>query len=466
MAHTLPEGRESMDVNRIDGSLPPAFAALHQKIDGAKKDDLQAQPREDSGDQLAPREQQPLIYHASGISSIDMSKAAQVLAETKTLLWEFEHHGEMVQDPVVADGAVYMSAYTDIIGKTLFAIDAESGQKMWEVKEKARTTGFAIENGTCYYGSEEQKKFFALDAKTGKKIWEFQAPDGFVSEPVIHDGVVYAGDYNRNFHALDGKTGEELWSIKTRGVVTGKPIIADGTIFVGCHGKCDTDDGTIYAIAAKRSGIKGLLTRVQWKCSPKGYHGMEVAVGNGTLYASMRQGDIVAFDSETGRERWKSKPWDKEQELVVHPSPLIVGDTLYSARVSGKAFALNAKTGEKTWESNLGGMSYRAPQEENGIIYFGYDGRIRAFDGATKKEVATYSAPSKYHPTLAIDGERLYIGGSGKLTATLVPGASPGVSHVLKDSEEQPEQDKATVEHFDDMLSVDGIKLQVRHEAE
>lgn len=454
-------------MDMISGSFSPGFVNHSQGAGHSEIPEEKEAAPSSGGDRLIPaqaEESLPKFSHVAGSTSVDVTKAAQALSKKKTVLWEFSHKGDMVQEPIMADGAIYISAYTDnFIGKTLYAIDAKTGNKMWDIKEKQRTSGFAVQDGVCYYGSEAEKKLFALDAKTGSKIWEFQAPDGMISDPVVHDGVVYAGDHSRNFHAIDTKTGEELWNFKTRGVVTGKPVVSDGVLYVGCHGKNDMDDGAIYALSTKRKGLRGLLTPVLWKERPEGYHGMDMTIRNNTLYLSSEDGDILALDKETGRERWKSTPWEEGQKLVVYPAPIVKDDALFCSRVDGTMFSLNAETGEKLWQATLPGNIHNTPQERNGIVYIaGADQHIHAVDGKTGAKVTTYPASGRYDPAFMLGDDAIYISHGGKLSATLFNDGAPDVAHIVEEIENAPERDRGSIEELGDVLSVDGIRLNVR----
>lgn len=457
-----------MDSNRIGSPIPSGFIMNSQAVSrpesaGEKK----CEPAEGPCDQLSPSTDQqslPRFSHAAAPSSIDMTAAARALSKTQKARWEFSHKGDMVQEPLIADGAIYISAYTDnLIGKTLYAIDEKTGNQLWEIKEKSRTSGFAVKDGVCYYGSEAEKKLFALDAKTGKKLWEFQAPDGMISDPVVHDGVVYAGDYSKNFHAVDIKTGEELWSFKTRGVVTGRPVVSDDVIYVGCHGKEDMDNGAIYALSTKRKGLRGLLTRVLWKDRPDGYHGMDVTIRGNNLYLSTDDGNIVAMDKESGDVKWKSKPWEKGQMLVVYPSPVVAGDSLYCSRVDGTIFSLDANTGDMRWKTTLPGNIHGSPQERNGVVYIGAaDKQVHAIDGKTGQMLNAYPASGRYDPAFMLGEDTIYVSHGGKLSASLYPDSAPDAEQVIQELEDAPQQEKAVIEELGDTLSVDGVKLNVR----
>jgi len=88
-------------------------------------------------------------------------------------------------------GAAYLGAgftikpnYEDHIG-SLKAIDPDSGEVKWEVKNDAplwsgvMTTG----GGLVFYGTPEGE-FIALDDETGNKLWSFQTGSGIVGQPI------------------------------------------------------------------------------------------------------------------------------------------------------------------------------------------------------------------------------------------------------------------------------------------
>ncbi len=88
-------------------------------------------------------------------------------------------------------GAAYLGSgftikpnYEDHIG-SLKAIDPDSGEIKWEVKNDAPLWSgvMTTAGGLVFYGTPEGE-FIALDDETGEKLWSFQTGSGIVGQPV------------------------------------------------------------------------------------------------------------------------------------------------------------------------------------------------------------------------------------------------------------------------------------------
>ena len=97
-------------------------------------------------------------------------------------------------------GAAYLGSgftikpnYEDHIG-SLKAIDPDSGEIKWEVKNDAPLWSgvMTTAGGLVFYGTPEGE-FIALDDETGEKLWSFQTGSGIVGQPVTweQDGEQY-----------------------------------------------------------------------------------------------------------------------------------------------------------------------------------------------------------------------------------------------------------------------------------
>lgn len=97
-------------------------------------------------------------------------------------------------------GAAYLGAgftikpnYDDHIG-SLKAIDPDSGDIKWEVKNEAPLWSgvMTTAGGLVFYGTPEGE-FIALDDETGEKLWSFQTGSGIVGQPITweQDGEQY-----------------------------------------------------------------------------------------------------------------------------------------------------------------------------------------------------------------------------------------------------------------------------------
>jgi quinohemoprotein ethanol dehydrogenase len=135
-------------------------------------------------------------------------------------------------DPLVIDGVMYIPTGNDDI----FALNAKTGQKLWEwnsdIPQQNDTVccgwdnrGVAAGEGKIFAGLLDGS-FVALDQKTGKIAWRVQLEDyhdGYSMTGAFryYDGLVFAGMSGGEFgirgrvYALDAKTGKEAWRFYT-----------------------------------------------------------------------------------------------------------------------------------------------------------------------------------------------------------------------------------------------------------
>lgn len=137
--------------------------------------------------------------------------------------------------------------YVTTSGRTLFAVEADTGDILWEKHVVASSTGSRAPNFSPVIGADGTIYFavrtgvFAFDPD-GNELWNFQpALHRFNSAPALGaDGTVYVGGWTltgADFYALNGATGAVKWSQQT--ISGGKfrnnqaVVGADGTIYVG-----------------------------------------------------------------------------------------------------------------------------------------------------------------------------------------------------------------------------------------
>ncbi len=143
--------------------------------------------------------------------------------------------------PIVVDGIMFLTSSWSKV----FAIDAVSGETVWSFDPKvpgevARRAccdvvnrGVAVYNGKVYFGSLDGR-LFALNAETGEKVWEVNTLDNtdrfytITGAPRAAKGKVFIGNGGAEFGvrgyvtAYDSETGEQEWRFYT---VPGDPSL-------------------------------------------------------------------------------------------------------------------------------------------------------------------------------------------------------------------------------------------------
>jgi alcohol dehydrogenase (cytochrome c) len=133
--------------------------------------------------------------------------------------------GQTESIPLVYNGVMYVV----IPGAAVEALDATSGDLLWEYKRKvptnvalsARTKNLALYDDIIVYTAPDSY-VVGLDARTGELRWESKAEEsGHTSGPLVVEGKAItgracAGKWENCFIAAhDVKTGKELWRFHT-----------------------------------------------------------------------------------------------------------------------------------------------------------------------------------------------------------------------------------------------------------
>jgi alcohol dehydrogenase (cytochrome c) len=133
--------------------------------------------------------------------------------------------GQTESIPLVYNGVMY----SVIPGAAVQALDATSGDLLWEYKRKvpaavaasARTKNLAIYDDIVVYTAPDSY-VVGLDARTGEQRWEAKAEDsGHTSGPLVVEGKAITGRAcsgkweNCFIAAHDVKTGKEVWRFHT-----------------------------------------------------------------------------------------------------------------------------------------------------------------------------------------------------------------------------------------------------------
>jgi outer membrane protein assembly factor BamB len=146
-------------------------------------------------------------------------------------------NGEKIWEVPTKNSVAFITLNNDVVyasGEDIIALDAQTGSKHWSYSvggiDKV-TNSPQVANGLIYCGA--YKKLFSLDLKTGLLKWVFPTQDSSDGSPVIANGILYFGEYLYNFYALNAITGSEIWKYKSTSNFRGGACVLDkeGKIF-------------------------------------------------------------------------------------------------------------------------------------------------------------------------------------------------------------------------------------------
>ena len=133
------------------------------------------------------------------------------------------------------------------------------------------------------------------------------------------------------------------------------PVLVNGTMYVTTS---VTPNNTVIAYDLRGGGK--VLWRYEHKTQPVstaccGPNNRGVAVANGLVYLGTLDGELVALDQQTGKEKWVAQVGDPASGYTETMAPLVVGDKVIIGTAGGEygirgfVKAFNAATGAPMW---------------------------------------------------------------------------------------------------------------------
>ena len=345
---------------------------------------------------------------------------------------------------------------------TFYGWNITTGELMWTYNPGTFYNEFASSSGAAYgmfYEKNEDTHVYAINATTGELVWKYKGPGIAYSNTLsIADGKVYAmtgeNQYvdfdtgepgHSEFACLDAFTGEVIW---TEPWENGPPFNyqcnAYGKLFIvptqshynpGIFIYRENPRGEVWCIGdtpkdwsmflgdAENSGFGDGPTNLalKWKtqtggvvCSP--------ALVNGVAYVESWDGNIYAFNADTGKQIWNYSIG----MIGMGSMPAVVNGKLYTGADDGNVYCLDAATGAKQWEANAGGVKVLAgnvlaptgigsPTVVGDRVYVAAaNRRLYCFNALSGAVIWTYNATGdieKMTPTVVDD--EVYFGANG-----------------------------------------------------
>ncbi len=305
----------------------------------------------------------------------------------------------------LSEDMVYVSYQNFVYG-----LSTDSGSLSWHFPEEAnnQVVFFApptVSEGYVYVG-DLANNFHKLNAESGSAEWTFSDARGFfMGQAAVEDGIVYAPSNDGNLYALDPE-GNLLWSFKTGHYIWAQPQINAEAVFVGSM------DHFVYALS--KDG------RERWSVEMNGavVGSPQLNEDGSRLFVGSIAGEVVALDTQTGREVWR---FDGGGTLEsVWGKPLVADGKLYFADSTGQLFALDAETGAPDWQTEFAGSVVGGISAiSDGFALGTSEGLVKVFnfDGSPKWE-ATLAGESFQEPVAndemivagTVNGENLLYG--------------------------------------------------------
>jgi len=315
-------------------------------------------------------------------------------ASSGAKLWNLTASGSL-RSLAIIDGVVYMSAsdsrFTDgqSAGGNFYALGAVTGAQKWVYNIDGDIWWSSIVDGVIYVfvqGSGFNSYICAVKAANGEELWKWKA-DYYtsLSLPAVGDGAIYFGTYNY-YYAVSSRNGTLLWYVAIDGSVSGSSTLVDGIVYF-------SSDTTTYALNAQ-NGDK------LWSCTP-GFAVSSCIVDGGIVYVSGDYHNVYAFDASNGK-----KVWNYSANEMTFSSLSLIDNVIYFSS-NGTLSALNAANGMQLWSYNTDGNGPFTINDVS-LSYYGYstdatinDGVLYYYSGKTLYALDTSNGNSLWNYTTA-----------------------------------------------------------------
>ncbi len=169
-------------------------------------------------------------------------------------------------------------------------------------------------------------------------------------------------------------------------------------VVIGCAHKKDTAEPPAPLTAiAKTLDVHKLWSGKVGRGSERLRLGLRPASDGTYVFAGGHNGEVTAFDAQTGH-----KVWSVKTDLVLAAGPAFGDGVLVFGTSEGELVALDATSGEQRWLQTIGSEVVAAPVIASGVVVLRtVDGRLRGFATATGN---TLWSVQQNHPSLTLRG--------------------------------------------------------------
>ena len=323
--------------------------------------------------------------------------------------WSF-HTGKLLEfSPIVVDDRLY---FMDI-DTNFYALDAETGKKLWETKTGSlNASAPTYRDGRLFAVNLEPGQAIALRARDGKKLWDTRLGGRSESSPLVYRDLVIFGCECGTVYALDTKDGSIEWQYDTAGAIKGALALDGGVVYGGNYA------GEMFALKADSGDAVWRVNTIGGSFGRGGGVYSTPAVAYGRVYFGSIDSRVYSLDQETGQIAWSHSTGAE-----VYSGPAIADTagtpaTVYIGSADSVFYALDAKTGDTRWTQPAGGQVTGAASVIGDVVYVSVIGEAVGTIGYAVKdgEVVFEHELGEYNPAIT-DGQRLYLTGYSTLRA-------------------------------------------------
>lgn len=259
--------------------------------------------------------------------------------------------------PGESDGRLYSAG----IDGTVAALDAATGRTLWQKRlgerkgwlwrrgeNSVRWSGGPAVQGDLLVVGGLDGQVHALSAQDGSDRWHTQMTSEVISAPAIADGVVVVRTNDGRLVGLNSADGSQKWmfdqpvpALSLRGNST--PLVVQGVVYDGF------DNGKIIALRAEDGAEQWAqtLSTGEGKTEVERLSDVDgnLVTDGGALYAVGYRGQIAAMALDSGRPLW-------QRDLSSYAGVAVSGNTVVAIDSDGNVWAFDRETGANLWKQD------------------------------------------------------------------------------------------------------------------
>lgn len=271
----------------------------------------------------------------------------------------------LTASPVMAQGKVFLLD----AGAQVFALDAETGQRVWrhsvQRSGEGRRAGFG---GGVAFDRDQVivttgfGDVFALDAETGEERWHQEVGIPIRTAATVISGRAFFVTTDNQLLAADTSNGDILWSQRafqeSAGLLsaTSPAATADVVVAPFTSGELDavrTQTGSLaWSDQLTRTGNFTPLANINAIAA-------RPVIYDGRVYAISHSGRFVAIDLRTGERIWTTN-------VASTQTPWVAGNFIYVVTVDAQLLCVSTRDGRVRWLTQLD--QWRNERNERGSI--------------------------------------------------------------------------------------------------
>ena len=243
-----------------------------------------------------------------------------------------------------------------------------------------------------------------------KPLWFFRAHSLVEFPPAVAYGRLYFANAVGVLFAVDTTKVKARWTYNAHRCTAASPAVDGHSVYMSflnappCNATRGGLDGQVVAFNADTGKVRWRLKIGPTESSP--------LVVNGVVYVGDWNGKVYAISAATGATRWTFQTGDKVKGALAY-----AGGRVFVGSYDHHVYALNASTGKLFWrvsaQQRLGprGRFYSTPAVAYGRVYIGStDGKVYSFGATSGKLRWSHGTGGYVYASPAIWQERVYAG--------------------------------------------------------